>query len=87
MEELNRERAVVLAGRDEIVARVGKTLMKRYDRIRTQKEVAVAIIDTNNCTGCRVAFPAQLYIEMQKAEEFMDCPMCRRIVIHRSLLE
>ncbi len=87
MDELNAERAKVLEGREVLVERAGKVLMKRYDRLRTQKEVAVAVIDTNTCTGCRMAFPAQLYIEMQKAETFLDCPMCRRIVIHRSLIE
>jgi predicted nucleic acid-binding Zn-ribbon protein len=87
LEELNAEKSKVLAGREELAERSGKTLMKRYDRLRTQKEVAVAIIETNTCSGCRMAFPAQLYIEMQKAESFLDCPMCRRIVIHKVLLE
>ncbi len=86
IEELNAERAKVLVGRDELVARVGTAFMKRYDRLRTQKEVAVVVVDTDTCTGCRMAFPAQLYIEMQRAEVFHDCPMCRRIVIHRSIL-
>jgi hypothetical protein len=33
-----------------------------------------------------MAFPAQYYIELQRSEELMDCPQCRRIVIHKSLL-
>lgn len=86
-EELNGERSKVLAGREELVERAGKALMKRYDRIRTQRDTAVAIIDSDTCTGCRVAFPAQLYIEMQKAETLIDCPMCRRIVIHKVLID
>jgi predicted nucleic acid-binding Zn-ribbon protein len=83
---IHAERDGVLHGRDELVVKVGSALMKRYDRIRTQREVAVAIIETNTCSGCRMAFPAQYYIELQRSDEMMDCPQCRRIVIHKSLL-
>jgi predicted nucleic acid-binding Zn-ribbon protein len=86
LEALNAERDGVLHGRDEIVKRVGPALMKRYDRIRTQRDTAVAVIETNTCSGCRMAFPAQYYIELQRSEELMDCPQCRRIVIHKRLL-
>jgi predicted nucleic acid-binding Zn-ribbon protein len=86
LETLNAERNGVLEGRDEFAKQAGPALMKRYDRLRTKKVAAVAIIDSNTCTGCRMAFPAQYYIELQRTEEVMDCPQCRRIVIHTALL-
>jgi predicted nucleic acid-binding Zn-ribbon protein len=86
LELLNVEKGRVLGGREDLVRQAGPTLMKRYDRIRTQREVAVAIIETNTCSGCRMAFPAQYYIELQRSDQMMDCPQCRRIVIHKSLL-
>jgi len=31
--------------------------------------------------------PAQLYIEVQKGEESIDCPQCRILLLHRAVVE
>ncbi len=80
------ERGKILEGRDEIVAKISKRSMKRYDRVRKTKGDGVVIVESGTCTGCRMALPAQLYIDVQRGEEIIDCPQCRRIVLYRPLV-
>ena len=61
--------------------------MKRYERLRTKYMDAVVVVADGSCPGCRMALPAQLFINMQRGEELTDCPQCRRIVIYRALVE
>ena len=84
--ELQATRAEVLAGRDGLIAQIGKMNVKRYDRARKSRGDGVVILEGGTCTGCRMALPAQLYIEIQKGQEVCTCPQCHRIVIYKPLL-
>jgi len=84
---LESERAKLLDGRDVLAAKVSKTIVKRYERLKTGIPNAVIIIGDGNCTACRMALPAQLTIELQRANELHQCPHCRRIIIHKSVVE
>ena len=77
----------MLDGRDDLVARLPKTIVKRYERLRTGIPNAVIIIKDGTCTACRMALPPQLTIELQRANELHQCPHCRRIIIHKSIIE
>ena len=85
--ELERERGNLLVGRDELAAKVPKAIVKRYDRLKTGMTNVVIIIKDGNCPGCRMALPPQLTIDLQRADELHQCPHCRRIIIHKSILE
>lgn len=85
--ELEGQRDQLLSGRDELVAKLPKTIVKRYERLRTGLPNAVIIIKDATCTACRMALPAQLNIELQRADELHQCPHCRRIIIHKSVIE
>jgi len=84
--ELEAQRAEVLHGRDDLLGNISGRNVKRYDRARKSKGDGVVIIEDGTCSGCRMALPAQLYIEVQKGLEVIECPQCRRIVIHKSLV-
>ena len=73
--------------RDEIVAKVPKNVVKRYERLRGSIPNVVLVIADANCTGCRMALPPQLYIELQRAEELHQCPHCQRMIIHKNVLD
>ncbi len=85
--ELEEQRAKLLDGRDVLAAKVSKTIVKRYERLKTGIPNAVIIISDGTCTACRMALPPQLTIELQRANELHQCPHCRRIIIHKAVVE
>ena len=78
---------MLLNGRDDLVAKVPKSVVKRYERLRGGLPNAVIIISDGTCGACRMALPPQLTIELQRANELHQCPHCRRIIIHKTLLD
>ena len=85
--ELQEQRAKLLDGRDVLAAKVSKTVVKRYERLKTGIPNAVIIIGDGNCTACRMALPPQLTIELQRANELHQCPHCRRIIIPKNVID
>lgn len=85
--ELEEQRHVLLAGRDELAAKVPSAIIKRYERLKAGLTNAVIVINDGSCTACRMALPPQLTIELQRANELHQCPHCRRIIIHKSVIE
>lgn len=85
--ELEERRAKLLNGRDDLVAKVTKPVAKRYERLKKGIPNAVIIIGDDTCTACRMALPPQLTIELHRANELHQCPHCRRIIIHKTVLE
>ena len=86
MDEMNGKRSTLVHGREELLETIGKSTVKRYDRLRTKFMDAVVLLNDGSCPGCRMALPAQLFIDMQRGEKMTDCPQCRRIVIYRPLV-
>ncbi len=84
--ELEEQRSKMLSGRDDLAAKVPKSVIKRYDRLKTGISNVVIIINGGTCTGCRMALPPQLTIELQRANELHQCPHCRRIIIHKNVI-
>ena len=85
--ELEEERGKLLAGRDQIVGRLSTPVVKRYERLRKGISNAVVIIADGTCDACRMALPPQLTIELQRAGELHQCPHCRRIIIHKTVVD
>jgi len=85
--ELEQERGKLLNGRDELAAKISTQVIKRYERLRKGLPNAVVIINDSTCTACRMALPPQLTIELQRADELHQCPHCRRIIIHKTVIE
>lgn len=85
--ELEEQRGELLHGREELVSKLTNTIVKRYERLRTGLPNAVVIIKDGNCPACRMALPPQLTIDLQRADELHQCPHCRRIIIHQSIVD
>jgi len=85
--ELQAQRAKLLDGREHLVAKVSRSVVKRYERLRTGLTNVVIIIGDGTCTACRMALPSQLMIDLHRADELHQCPHCRRIIIHKTVLE
>ena len=85
--ELEEQRGKMLSGRDELAVKVPKSIIKRYDRLKTGITNVVLIIKDDTCPGCRMSLPPQLTIELQRASELHQCPHCRRIIIHKNVID
>lgn len=85
--EISAKRDVMLQGRDELLEEVPKRHRKKYERLRGQsKYEAVSIIDADGtCKSCRFKLPPQLFIEVQRAEDFYNCPQCQAYLVHRDI--
>jgi hypothetical protein len=81
-QEVDAELASCRKRRAELEARVDRRILRRYDRVRTRFADAVVKVENEACTGCHVSLPPQVYINLLKGEEFMDCPNCMRILFH-----
>jgi len=88
LEVVRKERDKVLAGRDEVAKDVPKRVFKRYEKLRTKPRYqAVSFIGADGtCYSCRMALPPQLFIEVQRGEEFHECPQCRAFLIHEAFV-
>lgn len=89
LEEVKAELAKVTEGRDAVVEKLPKRIVKRYERLRSRigtRHKPVSVIADASCVSCRMAVPAQLYIELQRGDEIHECPHCRAYLVHKHLL-
>jgi len=61
--------------------KVRPEILKRYDRIRSHSNGrAVVPVWKGVCEACHMNLPPQLYNELQKSGDIMQCPFCNRII-------
>lgn len=80
MAELEKQIGNVTAGRDAIVGNLPKTLLARYERVRTRHAVPVSEVVDGTCKGCRMAIPPQQFNNLQRADSIEQCPFCHRFL-------
>jgi hypothetical protein len=74
--------------RNDLVKKVPPDLLARYERIRSRNNgVGVIPVWKAVCNGCHMNIPPQLYNELQKSAELLDCPNCHRIMYFRNMEE
>jgi uncharacterized protein len=74
--------------RNDLVKKVPADLLARYERIRSRNNgVGVIPVWKAVCKGCHMNIPPQLYNELQKSAELLDCPNCHRIMYFRNMEE
>lgn len=71
----------VLAGRDEAVAKVPGTIMRRYNLIRSRRGSGVSLVKGESCVGCNVSLAPQQVIKVQRGESVEQCPNCQRFLL------
>ena len=83
--ELDEQVAALRAQRGEIATGLEPALLTQYERISTVRRPAIAIVNAELCTGCRVGIPPQRYLELRDGA-VVTCEQCRRILVHESQL-
>lgn len=70
--------------REEAVKSVKKSLLAKYDRVRNARNnLAVVRVEDETCTGCYIKVPPQLYVEVVKDKELLQCPNCQRFLYYK----
>lgn len=83
---LRAERDRVVQGREKFAAQIPKPVYRRYERIRTKIHPAVAEVVDSTCTGCRMRIPPQLSNQIQRADDFYQCPHCQRFMYFKEAI-
>ncbi len=72
--------------RDKIVARIQKSEIQMYERIRKAKGgLAVVAVKRNSCGGCYNRIPPQRVLELRKNSHITACERCGRILVSEEL--
>ncbi|MDA8105585.1 MAG: C4-type zinc ribbon domain-containing protein [Nitrospiraceae bacterium] len=83
VEEYEKELASLKEERAQLVTSVEADVYGRYmTLLKTGGGVAVTPAKNELCTGCNMQIPPQLYVEIRKNEEIIQCPQCLRILYY-----
>jgi uncharacterized protein len=78
LEDVDRQRQE----RDGLMTRMAADISKEYQRLLKAKNGrAVAVVTYEQCMGCSMKIPAQIYNEVMLGETIKFCPNCNRILL------
>lgn len=81
VEELEKQRAVLVEKRESLRKELPPQLLKRYEFIlRRRNGSAICEVKAGVCMGCHMNILPQQFIDLQKGEEIIQCPHCQRIL-------
>ncbi|MBI5102613.1 MAG: hypothetical protein HZB33_12375 [Nitrospirae bacterium] len=76
-----KELAALNGERSAITASIDPDVYKLYmGLLRSGSGIAVAMAGNEVCGGCNMNMPPQLFAEVRKNEELIQCPQCHRIL-------
>ncbi len=80
--EHEKELDILKGERAAIVARLDRDIYNTYMTLLRDSGDGIAVITARNelCSGCDMNIPPQLYVEIRKNEDIIQCPQCRRIL-------
>ena len=74
-------------GRELLFKKIDPDIFADYTRLQNIKQgLAVAVAENEQCLGCSMKIPPQIYNEVVYCEKIITCPNCHRIlfVVHDS---
>lgn len=82
-EEARREWAVLTERRNQVAAGIDETLVRRYEAIRADTPIAVAVLAGNQCGGCRLELPPLEVAQLRSApaDELLTCDECGCLLV------
>jgi predicted nucleic acid-binding Zn-ribbon protein len=83
VERYEKELASLKEERAKLVGAIEPEVYGRYmTLLKTGSGIAVTQARNELCTGCNMNIPPQLYVEIRKNEEVIQCPQCLRILFY-----
>ena len=75
------------AARAALAGQITASALQRYTRIAERKRPAMALVENEVCTGCRVGISPQLYVDLIGGKDLIACRTCNRLLILPKTLE
>ena len=73
--------------REELAARVDPSVLSSYRKLlRTKGGVAIAEARGENCSGCYMSIPPQIFVNIKKNAGIITCPNCHRILYYKEAI-
>jgi len=66
--------------REKLVNEVEPDIFSNYNKIKIRHYCAVALTENEQCLGCSMKIPPQVYNEVVFGEKLIFCPNCQRIL-------
>jgi predicted nucleic acid-binding Zn-ribbon protein len=77
---LDQERTRLVGERDGVAAGLPEELLARFQRVARLRGVAVAEARDEMCLQCRVVLRPQMFVDLKRNDQIMECPSCSRIL-------
>ncbi|MCQ2445147.1 MAG: C4-type zinc ribbon domain-containing protein [Mailhella sp.] len=56
-------------------------VLERYEFIRGRlRHPVIVSVEEGICSGCHIAIPPQVFIDLQRGDKIMSCPNCQRLM-------
>ncbi|WP_294558386.1 C4-type zinc ribbon domain-containing protein [uncultured Mailhella sp.] len=67
--------------RAEVSALISPPVLSRYEFIRNRlRHPVIVSVEAGVCSGCHIAIPPQVFIDLQRGNHIMSCPNCQRLM-------
>jgi hypothetical protein len=67
--------------RQAVGERIPAPVLRRYEFIRNRlRHPVIVSVDDGICSGCHIAIPPQVFIDLQRGTHIMSCPNCQRLM-------
>ena len=83
LDEVEGDKASMLARRKELAQKLPRQILSRYDMIRKRRGIAIAATSDGTCQACHMAVPPQLFQKILRLERLEQCPHCQRILYYK----
>jgi uncharacterized protein len=68
--------------RSRLAKTVDPATLRRYERVRKQRDNAIAKTVDGTCLSCHMRLPPMLFQKLMRGEAFEQCPSCARILYY-----
>jgi len=72
------------AEREEFIKQIRPPLLSKYELIRKKRGTALAVVDSDTCSGCFLIIPPKIYSSLVKGQNLLTCPHCGRFLLYQS---
>jgi uncharacterized protein len=79
---LSEQRKGLVAERDEIAGTIAEDARALFQRVAKLRGAAVAEARDGMCQLCHVKLRLQMYVELKRNDEIVQCPSCSRILYY-----
>ncbi len=80
MREIEAELGELNANRASLVAAIDKVWFRKYDFLAKRRFPPVAKAEHNNCLGCNMGIPPQMFNQLYDMKDMIQCPHCTRLL-------